>query len=258
MGRGMARNLHRAGLLHGVWNRTRDRAQRTRRANSAAARRRRSGRARGATATSSCSASRPTPTSSQMVDDIAPGAAPGRDRHRLLDRQRPTPRARPRGGWPSDRSSSSTPRSAAASKARATARSRSWSAVGGRASSARDRCSPPWGAHVTHFGPSGAGPGGQGHQPDHVRRHHPGRRGGHGVRQGRGPAARGADRDARQGRGLELVLRAPRAEHGAQRLPARASACACTRRTCASAATWPRATACSCPWSRRRCCTTGA
>jgi 3-hydroxyisobutyrate dehydrogenase len=26
MGRGMARNLHRAGLLHGVWNRTRDRA----------------------------------------------------------------------------------------------------------------------------------------------------------------------------------------------------------------------------------------
>jgi len=26
MGRGMARNLHRAGLLHGVWNRARERA----------------------------------------------------------------------------------------------------------------------------------------------------------------------------------------------------------------------------------------
>ena len=56
-------------------------------------------------------------------------------------------------------------------------------------------------------------------------------------------------RHARQGRGLELVLRASRAEHGPRHATPPASACACMRRISASAATWPRASASRCRWS---------
>ena len=70
--------------------------------------------------------------------------------------------------------------------------------------------------------PSGAGPGGQGHQPDHVRRRHPGRRRRRWLSQRR-RACRSTklDRHARQGRGLELVLREPRTEHRARRISGR-------------------------------------
>ena len=64
-----------------------------------------------------------------------------------------------------------------------------------------------------------------------------------------GPAAGQADRHPRQGRRLQLVLRAPRAQHGRAAPTRPAFACGCTPRTWGSATTWRRASAWSCRWS---------
>ena len=98
------------------------------------------------TATSSCCASQPTRTCSIWWMRSLPGLRPGSDRHRLLDGQRGH---RARGGAAGSlpgRSSSSTPRSAAASKAPATERSRSWSAARGGVRARRARCCRRWAA----------------------------------------------------------------------------------------------------------------
>ena len=95
-------------------------------------------------------------------------------------------------------------------------------------------------------------PGDEGDEPDHVRRHHP-RRAPKPWRSRRRTSCRSnaSCRHARRGRGLELVLRAPRAEHGARRVPGRIPRASCTPRISASAATWRRASACTCRWSTR-------
>ena len=63
-------------------------------------------------------------------------------------------------------------------------------------------------------------PGDQGHQPDHVRGDHSSRRRGDGVCPRGRAAARTGDRDPRQGCGLELVLRQSSAVHGEESYPA--------------------------------------
>ena len=97
----------------------------------------------------------------------------------------------------------------------------------------------------------GRGPGHQGHQPDHVRRHHPRLRRSHGVRRRAPVAARTRGVHARRRRRLELVLRASRAEHGARQLSGRLPHQAARQGSRASAATWRRASACRCRWSIR-------
>ena len=157
MGRGMARNLHSAGLLRAVWNRTsarvggtgrRDRRRQPRRVLRTSLKRcdvivtvRRcgSGRAAGHRRARARAAgqARSSSTARRSVRDTARAAA-----------------AKPRGDAMSN---SSMRRSAAASKARATARSRSWPVAPRRLLPARCRCCRRWARTVTHFGPNGAG-----------------------------------------------------------------------------------------------------
>jgi len=93
--------------------------------------------------------------------------------------------------------------------------------------------------------------GGEGHQSNHVRRHHPSRRRSDGLRARGRIAARSLDRAPGQGCGVELVLRQSRALHGAQRLSRGIFACGCTPRIYASAARWRHSTARNCRWSNR-------
>ena len=77
------------------------------------------------------------------------------------------------------------------------------------------------GKTVTHFGPAGQRPGGQGRQPGDPRRHVPRRGGGHRARaQGR-PRSGGRRRGARRRRRAQLGPREPQRPDDRQRLPAR-------------------------------------
>ena len=98
MGRGMARNLHKAGLLQAVWNRTTARAERTGRG----ARRRRGARPRRAGAMlrrRSCCASPRTPTCSTSSMRCCRDCGPARSSS-TAPRSAPTRPARPRAGSP--------------------------------------------------------------------------------------------------------------------------------------------------------------
>ena len=219
MGRGMARNLHRAGLLHARLEphrraRPRELADELRRP--APQRIRPNSPALCDVVVLCVSADADV---LEMVDAMLPGLRPGtividcstvsadtarEAARRLAERSRRVPR----------RAGQRRRRRRAQGHARDHGRR-----IGGRvragATGARGD-----GPHVTHFGPTGAGQAAKATNQIMCAGHHPGRRRGHGLREGRRPAARGADRDAGQGRGIELVLRAPRAEHGAQRISA--------------------------------------
>ena len=87
MGTHMARNLHRAGLLTAVWNRSADKARtlggRTQVAAPASAR-----RSWPPASMPWCRASPPTRTCSRSTRGLAPGLKPGRAHDRLLHRRR--------------------------------------------------------------------------------------------------------------------------------------------------------------------------
>ena len=242
MGAHMARSLHRAGLLTGVWNRTAAKGD---------------GARRGTSLPSPSPTSRNWPGNCEAVvicvsadEDLArrdrgprAGIESQHDRDGLLhggrrDRARDSrPARRARRGisrLPGERRRGGCTHGGA---------SPSWWAATRPVFARAQPILEAMGKTVAYLGAERRRPGGEGHQPNHVRGHHPGRRRSHGFRARRRPAARSLDRAARQGRGLELVLRQSRAVHGAQCIFPRVFACACTRRICGSAATWRRGTA---------------
>ena len=153
MGRGMARNLHSAGLLRAVWNRTAARPANWPPKLAWPARRVRRHSREPACDRDLCVAADQDVL--QVVDALAPGLR-RLARDRLLDGQRRHGARGRRETLATRESISSSARSAAASKARATARSRSWRAALRRHSAraagaagnghARSRISAPSGA----------------------------------------------------------------------------------------------------------------
>ena len=95
MGRGMARNLHKAGLLRAVWNRTTARADELAAELGVAAATDPAALARECDVIVLCVSADADVLA--VVDALLPGLAARRTRHRLLDRQR---RHGARGGAP--------------------------------------------------------------------------------------------------------------------------------------------------------------
>ena len=206
------------------------------------------GRARGRRATRWCRASRRMPTCSRWRRALARRAAAG---SLLLDCSTVGAETARRAAQLADKRRRRIPRLPGERRYRGRARCDARHHGRRRAtqpSSARSRFSRAMGKTVTLFGPIGSGQAAKATNQimcagiiEAVAR-------GHGVRPRAGAAAGEAHRHPRQGRGLQLVLRAPRTEHGARCVSRRASGCACTTRTCASATTWRHASASSCRW----------
>ena len=143
MGSSMARNLHRAGLLTGVWNRTAPKAAALAAELQCAAAPELAALARECDALVLCvSADRRCARGRRCHwrRRLRTGLA----RHRLLDGERRDGARRGRGSSARVAWNSSTRRSAAASRAPRRQRSRSWSAARRRRSSARGRCWRRW------------------------------------------------------------------------------------------------------------------
>ena len=155
MGLGMARNLHKQQLLSAVWNRTAAKAQALAQETGCTAVAKPADLAPLSDVIVMCVSADADVL--EVVDAICAGASAPAPSSSIAPPSAPTRRAPPRTGCASAARNFSTRPSAAASKARATARSPSWSAATRRRSSARMPVLQAMGRTVTHFGASGAG-----------------------------------------------------------------------------------------------------
>ena len=236
MGLPMARNLHFAGLLSAVWNRSSEKAQSLAAELGIAAPETLSALASSVDAVMICV------SADHDVLDVVKASQATLDRARsysIAHGQRRDPASAPR-----KTSSQSRRRLPRLSRERGRGGRAGCDArvmAGGepRRSSARSRYFKPW-ARPSRSSVERRRTGDKGDQPDHVRGHHPGRGRGDGVRESTGAAPREGGRHARQGRRLELVFRQPRAEHDPRELSGGLSGAAACEGSAGSAATWRR------------------
>ncbi len=220
MGTSMARNLHRAGLLHAVWNRSAEKA-------------------RSLGAELKCAAPPELRTLARECEVVVICVSADRDVLSLVAAMAPDLRDR---SIVIDCSTVAADTARAAGEQLASARSRFSRCPGqrrrrgsrqghagdhgrrrGEASwSAPGPCCRPW-APRSRTSASRRRPGGQGHEPDHGGRDHPRRCRGDGVRGRSRPGPGQGDRHARPGRGRQLVSDPSRTEHGTWHLSARLS-----------------------------------